>query len=377
MPRSAADPDRTQGQKTCGMSRSQRLWGIDTVTTRRTRHPAILTRACKVRTLHHRVFTGEFVTFYHMPNLVVCPQNVDNFYTCDHAKVGEVINPLNFISIFILAKTLLGLLANTTQGSFMFRKAIAISFLATLATTASADAINLSSWNELTLDFPGGQNAGDWVLAGDNESVTQIVNADPSFYLNGLNQTTFTMDGTWQVLTGSDDDYMGFVFGYQNSSNFYLFDWKKNNQGYAGTYAYEGMTVKKMEGSTGNGLTDLSLAEFWENGSDYGDMSVLATNHGGTKGWVSGVLYDFHLDFNQTAGEFNIVVKQGSTTLWDVTVADSTFTAGQFGFYNYSQEQVRYAGFTQTGGVIVPVPAPASLLLLAIGLLLAPRRSGT
>ncbi|XOV90074.1 MAG: PEP-CTERM sorting domain-containing protein [Pseudomonadota bacterium] len=259
----------------------------------------------------------------------------------------------------------------------MFRKAIAISFLATLATTASADAINLSSWNELTLDFPGGQNAGDWVLAGDNESVTQIVNADPSFYLNGLNQTTFTMDGTWQVLTGSDDDYMGFVFGYQNSSNFYLFDWKKNNQGYAGTYAYEGMTVKKMEGSTGNGLTDLSLAEFWENGSDYGDMSVLATNHGGTKGWVSGVLYDFHLDFNQTAGEFNIVVKQGSTTLWDVTVADSTFTAGQFGFYNYSQEQVRYAGFTQTGGVIVPVPAPASLLLLAIGLLLAPRRSGT
>ncbi len=257
----------------------------------------------------------------------------------------------------------------------MFKKFFTASLLLALATTASADAINLSTWNELTLDFPGGQNAGDWVLAPDNESVIQIVNADPSFYLNGLNQTTFRMDGTWQVLTGGDDDYMGFVFGYQNSSNFYLFDWKKNGQSYEGTYANEGMTVKKMQGTTGNGLTDLSLAEFWENGSDYGDMSILATNHSTTKGWVSNKLYDFHLDFNQTAGEFNIIVKDGSTTLWDVTVADNTFTAGQFGFYNYSQERVRYAGFTQTGGVIVPVPAPASILVLAIGLLFLRRRA--
>ena len=101
--------------------------------------------------------------------------------------------------------------------------------LAATAIGASADPINLSSWSALTLDFPGGQSAGSWVLEPGNTAVTQVINADPSFYLNDLNQTQYSIDGSWQVLPAGagDDDYMGFVFGYQNSSNFYLFDWKQ------------------------------------------------------------------------------------------------------------------------------------------------------
>jgi hypothetical protein len=244
---------------------------------------------------------------------------------------------------------------------------LALAFCTSVSTTASAVPINLSTWSAQTLDFAGGQPAGNWVLGGGNTEVTQTVNADPSMYLNNINQTAYSIDGTWQVLTTGDDDYMGFVFGYQNSSNFYLFDWKQGTQGYVGTTAAEGMTIKKMTGATGDGLVDLSLAELWENENDFGDMDVLATNHGSTKGWDDGTLYDFHLDFNTTAGEFSIIVKEGATTLWDVTVADTTFTGGQFGFYNYSQSTVRYAGFEQTGGI--PVPEPSVLALMATGLL--------
>lgn len=240
---------------------------------------------------------------------------------------------------------------------------------------AQAAPINLTTWSPLTLNYPGGQPAGNWVLAPDNLAVTQTVNADPSFYLNNLNQTDYSIQGSWQVLErGGDDDYMGFVFGYQNSSNFYLFDWKQGTQDYEGTTAVEGMTVKKMTGATGNGLADLSLAEFWENEENFGDMTVLATNHAAGKGWVDTTLYDFRLDFNVVAGEFTIEVKEGDTVLWNVTVVDDTFASGQFGFYNYSQQSVRYAGFEQEGGVIVdpnPVPEPGSLPLLAIGLAVA------
>lgn len=237
--------------------------------------------------------------------------------------------------------------------------------------SAAADPIDLSSWTELTLDFPGGQPSGNWVLESGNEAVTQTVNADPSFFLNNINQTDFNIQGSWEVQTTGDDDYMGFVFGYQNSSNFYLFDWKQGSQGYGSAYANEGMSIKKFTGSTGNGLTDLSLNEFWSNnvgvGNSFGDMTVLATNHSSSAGWADNTVYDFNLDFLENPNEISITVTQGATTLWDVTVIDSTFSSGEFGFYNFSQSTVRYAGFEQTGGVVVP--EPSALILLGFGML--------
>ena len=234
--------------------------------------------------------------------------------------------------------------------------------------TASAAPVDLGSWSALTLDFADPNPIGNWVLGAGNTLVDQTVNGDPSFYLNNINQTKYSMDGSWQVRTTSDDDYMGFVFGYQNSSNFYLFDWKQGNQSYLGTYGAEGMTIKKMTGGTGDGLTDLSLAEFWENTADYGDMTVLATKHSSTMGWADNVLYDFHLDFNQNPGELHVLVSREGTTLWDTTVIDTTFSSGQFGFYNYSQAAVRYTGFEQTGGEVVStIPAPGAVVLGLIG----------
>jgi hypothetical protein len=237
-----------------------------------------------------------------------------------------------------------------------------------VSSAASAAPLDLSSWSALTLNYPGGQGPGNWVLGGGNTEVTQTVNADPSFFLNNVNQTSYSINGSWQAGADGDDDYMGFAFGYQNSSNFYLFDWKQGTQGYVGTTAAEGMTVKRFQGATGNGLVDLSLPEFWENQTSLGDMTVLATNHSASAGWVDNTLYNFTLDFNQVAGQFRIQVKNGATTLWDTTLIDSTFTSGQFGFYNNSQSTVRYAGFVQEGGVVVGVPEPGTLALLGAGL---------
>ncbi len=249
----------------------------------------------------------------------------------------------------------------------MKRSIVFIIVILVLGHSVQAGPVNLASWNALTLNFPGGQSAGNWIVSGDNLSVVQTINADPSFFLNNLNQTSYSMDGSWQVLTSSDNDFMGFVFGYQNSSNFYLFDWKQGNQSAYGANATAGMTIKKMTGGTGDGLVDLSLGEFWENQADLGDMTILDKNQGSGKGWANNILYDFHLDFNKTPGDIHIVVKQGATILWDTTVNDTTFSAGEFGFYNYSQQTVRYAGFEQTGGVIVPVPAPGAVLLAGLG----------
>ena len=251
--------------------------------------------------------------------------------------------------------------------SLPFRRLAAAALVCFSASAAAAD-IDLSTWTPLTLNYPGGQPAGNWVFEPGNTAVRQVINADPSFFLNNINQTQYSIDGTWQVLqSGGDDDYMGFVFGYQNSSQFYLFDWKQSGQGYVGRTAAEGMTLKRFTGATGNGLVDLSLEEFWENQVSFGDMTVLATNHATDKGWIDNRLYTFHLDFNLVPGQIHVLIKDGATVLWDHTVNDPTYGGGQFGFFNNSQQHVRYAGFTQTGGVPV-IPEPETYALMAAGL---------
>lgn len=222
--------------------------------------------------------------------------------------------------------------------------------------------VDLTSWTELTLDLTGGQNAGNWVLSNNNETVTQTINADPSFYLNNLNQTDYQIDGSWRVNTFSDDDFIGFVFGYQNASNFYLFDWKQNyqNAGTAYGIAHEGFTIRKISASS---VSDLTLPDFW-NSTGSTNSTILDTAYGSTQGWSTNTFYDFNLDFKST-GQFDIVVSSNGSELWNTTVFDNTWTSGQFGFYNFSQEQVQYEGFIQTGGTVIPEPSTVGLLSLA------------
>ena len=246
---------------------------------------------------------------------------------------------------------------------------VCFSFFLFLAAPAFSAPLDLSGWAEYTYDLTGGQSAGNWVVAAGNESVTQVVNADPSMYLNNLNQTSYEMDGSWQVNTTGDDDFMGFVFGYQDDSHFYIMDWKQGTQTAYGA-ATAGFTIKQIAADS---AADLTLNDFWESDGT-ANSTILASSFG--NGWGDNTSYDFHLDFEP--GVFTIEVSQTGAPititdplLWDVTVNNSTYTSGQFGFYNFSQEQVQYSGFEQTGGVIVvsaPVPEPATILLLGGGL---------
>ncbi len=226
--------------------------------------------------------------------------------------------------------------------------------------TAISDPIDLSSWYAVALDLPNGHsnNGGNWVLSNNNETVTQTVNADPSFYLNNINQTNYEMDGSWKVKTYADNDFIGFVFGYQNSVNYYIFDWKQTQQGAYGVTAQEGFTVRKIEAAN---VSDLTNQDFWSS-ENTTHSTILATSYSDQSGWKTNTLYNFHLTFKP--GEFSIIVKEADTELYNATITDATFTSGQFGFYNFSQEQVEYSGFEQT-----LVPVPGTIFLLGIGLL--------
>ena len=249
--------------------------------------------------------------------------------------------------------------------------------LANPSVVAQSVPINLNTWNQ-----ESASGNGNWTVAPDGNSVFQSINGNPTFFVSPDDFINTTFNGEFQVQTTGDDDYIGFVFGYQsplaangdavNDYDFFLFDWKQNNQTSGGQLAQEGFTLSRVQGT----INDF-LPGFWGH-NDSTEFDVLATDYGSTRGWADNTEYDFTLLYQEDRITIDI---QGGTDdfassqrIFNITPGDvglSTFQSGKFGFYNYSQASVRYQGFTQQDTPPNPdnqtVPEPSMLLsMLAI-----------
>ena len=217
------------------------------------------------------------------------------------------------------------------------------------------------------------QTEAKWVLSDDKQFVTQTVNADPSVFLSDRELLNTTISGTWLVTTADDDDFIGFVFAWQNPGQFYLFDWKSaaQNDSYTGD-AKQGMAVKVVNvpcPKTVDGSRLFDGKDLWDTAGVPGKVKLL--NHEPVEGWERNKPYQFRLDFHP--GKFRIVVKDGERLLYDKTFHDQTSASGRFGFYNFSQDGVVYRQFqtVELGtGIRWLWLLLAAILLLLVGLAL-------
>lgn len=204
---------------------------------------------------------------------------------------------------------------------------------------AQGIAVDLSGWQPIQYEL-NSQPDASWDLQPGNTAVLQSVNADAAILLSDFDAVGQEINGTWSVQTNSDDDFMGFVFGYQDRGHYYLFDWKKGSQSFSGNFAEVGMSLKVVSMPPN---TDPTLDDLWPTN---GSANVTLLEHN-TIPWVSSTDYEFTLNF--VPGTIEISVSEGGTVLDSWVVNDSTYTNGEFGFYNYSQGQVLYQGFNRQG----------------------------
>ena len=111
------------------------------------------------------------------------------------------------------------------------------------------------------------------------------------------------------MLPYGDNDFVGFVFGYQNpqriapsdSYNFFLLDWKKTNGSSENNqyYGKEGFTLSQYNG---NVPVDQTAKYFWGHNEYQSDskISILGMKHGSSYGWEIGTDYNFELDISQS-----------------------------------------------------------------------------
>lgn len=220
---------------------------------------------------------------------------------------------------------------------------------------AAPVAVNLSSWVS--------DGNGNWTVAPDNSSVFQSLNSAPTVFHNNTNSQGTALRGSITVETASDNDFIGFVLGYNQgdidgnpgTTDYIIIDWKQGTQGGWD----EGLSISRVTGAIQAGGTD-TTADAWDH---VGNVQFLsrATNLGDT-GWEDNTTYSFAIEF--TATVIRVFVN-------DVLEIEEfgTFGDGAFGFYNFSQPNVRYAGITEE---VIPdasdVPLPAAFWFMGAGL---------
>jgi len=158
---------------------------------------------------------------------------------------------------------------------------------------------------------------------------------------------------TVEVAGGRDDDIIGFGFGYQDNTHFYLVDWKMNKQDFNwgdsvavnDDIAEQGIKLKKIDGSwTRDGL--------W-GGTDGQGVSTLAGPVNGD--WVRNTSYQFEVDLTPD----RIVVRLDGSEL--LNVEDADFRGGAVFLYGFSQDNIVFSNVT---------PEPATFIFLGLGALI-------
>lgn len=261
-----------------------------------------------------------------------------------------------------------------TSRRALFLIVLALALSPSFATAAPVD---LNTWTAESYPAVAGFGAGIWTVQGGGSAVFQSVNGQPTVFYSDFNAFNTDVTGRIRVDTSGDDDYIGFVLGFDPGdttsagADYLLVDWKQLDQFFdfgspsntPGNTAVDGLAVSRV---TGIPFAD----EFWghvdQAGNPLGGLTELQRGATlGSTGWTDFVEYQFRFIFTPT----NLQVFVNGVQQIDI---DGAFSNGRLGFYNFSQSDVTYSAFTVDPA---PTPEPGTLMLLGIGFALLTRKA--